>query len=139
METSVSIYISNIHPYATEKDILSALKVYGNGDDSIIFRNIQNGTCSILKFNFEGDAAIDNLIVLHADVVLTTNYSYTLLSELFGGIPKRVNSVLFIQIIRNSTITEKSSIQYLSEINQEIQKSKALEEQLAESIFAFEE
>lgn len=139
METSVSIYLSNIHPYATENDILRALKVYGNGDDSIIFRNLQNGTCSILKFNFEGDSAIDNLIVLNAGVVLTTNYSYTLLSELFGGIPRRVESVMYIQLIRSSMITEKASIQLLAEINQEIKYSKELEQQLAESIFAFEE
>ena len=139
METSVSIYLNNIHPYATERDILKALKVYGNGDDSIIFRNLQNGNCSILKFNFEGDDAIDNLIVLNAGVVLTVNYSYTLLSEIFGGIPRRVESVMYIQLIKSSILTAKTSIQLLTEINQEIKHSKELEQQLAESIFAFEE
>ena len=139
MDTSVSIYLSNIHPYATETDILKALKVFGNCDDSIIFRNIQNGTCSILKFNFEGDSDIDNIIILNSGVGLTVNYSYTILSELFGGIPKRVTSNMFIQLIKSSVITQKSSIQFLSEINQEIVKSKELEELLAESIFAFED
>jgi len=139
MDTSVSIYISNIHPYATETDILNALKVFGNCDDSIIFRNIQNGTCSILKFNFEGDSDIDNIIILNSGVGLTVNYSYTILSELFGGIPKRLTSNMFLQLIKSSVITQKSSIQFLTEINQEIVKSKELEELLAESIFAFED
>jgi hypothetical protein len=139
METSVSIYLSNVHPYATENDILTALKSYGNGDECIMFRNLQNGTCSVLKFNFDNDEAIDNLIVLHAGVILMLEYTYTSINEVYGGIPRKAKATMFVQLIRSSTVTEKSSIQLLTEINQEIKQAKALEERLAEAIFAFED
>jgi hypothetical protein len=66
-------------------------------------------------------------------------YTYTLINEVYGGIPRKTKATMFVQLIRNSTVTEKSSIQLLTEINQEIKEAKALEERLAEAIFAFED
>jgi hypothetical protein len=131
METYSSIYLTNVHNSATEKDIFRALYSFGNGDDSIVFHYPNQNAWSIMKFNFEGDCAIDNIEMLNNGLIIPVSYSYTKINENYGGIPRRVSDTMFIQINYIEQFTSNNTLNILSEIRKEMKKTEELETHLA--------
>ena len=139
MESYSSIYLINVHKSATEKDVFQALNYLGNGDDSIVFHYPQQNAWSIMKFNFEGEGAIENIIALKSGIIIPVPYSYTLINDNYGGIPRRKIDTMYIQINNIENITSNHTLNILSELRKEKKISEELETHLTEAMFDYED
>lgn len=98
-----SIFIHYVDPHATEKDILKALSIFGiSTENSAIMRDMIHCTCRITDFKFEQETInVDSNLF---NDIFSVHYSYTKKSELYGGIPRVVKSVFYMQIFKYASI-----------------------------------
>ena len=141
MENSTPIYIIGINNLATEKDVLNALQSFGHVNEYVTFIHTNKNIWMSLDFVFDGDGAIDNIMLLNLDVDIPIPYYYTVKSNIHGGIPCRIKSTMFIRINNDNRIIiqeDNDKIKHSPDFYLEKYESLILKE-IDESVFVYDE